>query len=276
MNRDKAEIQFVEESEITEVLSGKPVAIPKMSEQLKRDRSVAKGLFTKKRNEINAIFEEFVEITEVEEKLSELIFCFEGLRKAHVLYHGTLTEKLEIEESNDYLRCEELKFKELAHSLEKCKTKLLSKSENLPSIPNALVQPGESANQSGKSKRSSSIGSSISSTRAKLSAKKAGLLAKASTLQKLNEIEQKQLQLKQVKRELQIEAGLAETEAEEKALAEAEGSKASTKVKSMLPENPIQPSSLVKLWLLQNTDHDMSAIPKEELANPGKEFVTTQ
>ena len=182
MNRDKAEIQFVDESEITEVVSGKAVAIPKMSEQLKRDRSVAKGLFTKKRNESNAIFEEFVEITEVEEKLSELIFCFEGLRKVQVLYHDTLTEKLEIEESRDYLTFEELKFKELAHSLEKCKTKLLSKAENLPSIPNALVQPCESASQSGKSKRSSSIGSSISSTRAKLSAKKAGLGSSYSKL----------------------------------------------------------------------------------------------
>ena len=53
------------------------------------------------------------------------------------------------------------------------------------------------------------------------------------------------MQLKQVKRELQIEVGLAETEAEEKALAEAEGSKASTNFKSVLPENATQQSSLV-------------------------------
>ena len=245
-----------------------------MAEQLRRDRSVAKGLFTKKRNEINAIFEELAEITEAEDNLPELISYFEGLRKAHVLYHDTLIEKLEFEESSDYLRFDELKFKELTHSLEKCKTKLLNKSEIFPTIPNALVKPGVSASQLGKSKRSSSIGCSISNIKAKHSDKNAGLLAKASTLKKLNEIEQKQLQLKQVKRELQIEAGLAETEAEEKALAEAEGSKASTKIKSVLPENPIQPSSLVESWLLQNNDSDTPATPKEDLANPRKEFIT--
>ena len=274
MNSDKTEIKFVEESEITEVLLGEAVALPKMSGQLKRDRSVAKGLFTKKCNEISAIFEELTESSEVEKKLSELISSFEGLVRAHVLYHDTLTEKLEIEESNDYMRFEDLKFKELAHSLDKCKAKLLGNSENLPVSSQSLVTPCDSASQAGKSKGSSSVGSSISSTKAKLSAKKAGLLAKASTLGKLNEIEQKQLQLKQVKRELQIKAGLAETAAEEEALAEAEGSKASTRVKSVLPEDPMQPSSLVNSWLLQNTELNMPAMPKEELSHSHKESTT--
>ena len=236
--------------------------------------SVLKGLFTRKRNEISAIFEELTKSSEVEKKLSELISSFEGLMRAHVLYHDTLTERLEIEESNDYMRFEELKFKELAQSLEKCKAKLVSNSENLPVNSQSLVTPSDSASQAGKSKRSSSVGSSISSTKAKLSAKKAGLLAKATTLGKLNEIEQKQLQLKQVKRELQIKAGLAETEAEEAALAVAEGNKASTKIRSVLPENAMQPSSLVNSWLLQNTELNMPPMRKDEVTHFHKESIT--
>ena len=166
MSSDKAEIKFVEESEVSEVLLGRAVAIPKMAKQLKRDRSVVKGLFTKKRNEISAIFEELTKSSEVEKKLSELISSFEGLMRAHVLYHDTLAERLEIEESNDYMRFEELKFKELAQSLEKCKAKLVSNSENLPANSQSLVTPSDSASQAGKSKRSSSVGSSISSTKA--------------------------------------------------------------------------------------------------------------
>ena len=199
MTSGKTEIKVVEESEIMEVVLGEAVAPLKMSGQVTRDSSVAKGLFTKKRNEISNIFEELTERSEVEKKVSELISSFEGLVRAHVLYHDTLTEKLDIEESNDYMRFEDLKFKELAHSLDKCKAKLLGNSENLPVNLQSLVTPYDSASQAGKSKRSFSVGSSLSSTEAKLSAKTAGLLAKASTLGKLNEIEQKQLQLKQVK-----------------------------------------------------------------------------
>ena len=228
----------------------------------------------KKCNEISGIFGELTESSDVEKTLSELISMFEGLVMAHVLYHDTLTENLEIEESNDYMRFEDLKFKGLAHSLDKCKAKLLGNSENLPVNSQSLGTSYDSASQAGKSKRSFSVGSSISSTKAKLSAKRAGLLAKASTLGKLNELEQKQLQLRQIKQEPQIKAGLAETEAEEGALAEAEGSKASTRVKSILPEDPMQPRSLVNSWLLQNTELNMPAMPKEELSHSHRESTT--
>ena len=46
MSSDKAEIKFVEESEIAEVLLGRAVAIPKMAERLKRDRSVDRAYTT--------------------------------------------------------------------------------------------------------------------------------------------------------------------------------------------------------------------------------------
>ena len=180
------------------------------------------------------------------------MICLENLKKAHILFHDTLSEDEDIDESADYMRFEELKFEDLFSRLEKRRSFLLKEHcESGPLCSKiSQVQPNDSVSHSGKSKNSSTS-SSVSSAMAKLSVIKAGLLAKAASLQKLKELEQQQLQLKQRKRELEIETGLAETEAEEIALANVEGSNVvSSKVVSLLPEkDPIPPNSLVKSWL---------------------------
>ena len=69
------------------------------------------------------------------------------------------------------MRFEDLKFKELAHSLEKCKAKLLGKTENLPLNSQSLVTPCDSANQAGRVKDCPVLEAQFLVQKAKLSAK---------------------------------------------------------------------------------------------------------
>ena len=66
------EVQFVNESEISDVASKATSARSKVvMEQLKRNRSTAKGILTKKRNEIELLINKFESSAAVELKLSE-------------------------------------------------------------------------------------------------------------------------------------------------------------------------------------------------------------
>ena len=98
------------ESEISDVVS-KATSAPSnvVMEQLKRNRSTAKGILTKKRNEIELLINKFESSAAVELKLSELKSAFEQLKLSHGNYHETLTEEEEIQDSLDYLSYEELK-----------------------------------------------------------------------------------------------------------------------------------------------------------------------
>ena len=67
------EVQFVNESEISDVASKATSAPSKVvMEQLKRNRSTAKGILTKKRNKIELLINKFESSAAVEFKLLEL------------------------------------------------------------------------------------------------------------------------------------------------------------------------------------------------------------
>lgn len=116
---ENAKIKFVNESEIAGVVSEKAALLPKMSsQQLRWNRSTAKGLLTKK-NKIESLLNKLQHASDVELKTLELETSLESLKKAHVLYHDTLSEDENIDESADYVRFEELKVEDLFSRLEK-------------------------------------------------------------------------------------------------------------------------------------------------------------
>ena len=101
-------------------------------------------------------------------------------------------------------------------------------AQRLLTAESAYVAPEDSVSNAGSRDSfhtRSVIGSCTSSTasaRARSAAKKAALEAKAATLQKLHDLEIEELRIKQRKAELQLEADIAEAEAERRVFEEAE------------------------------------------------------
>ena len=102
----------------------------------------------------------------------------------------------------------------------------------------------ELASSATKSRKSaSSVSSSVSNARAKISARKAGLLAKANMLKKMQSLEQEELKLKQ---DLNLEAKLAQADAEEHALMEEEEGNVGGVVND---EPPLPLNAYVSSWM---------------------------
>ena len=130
------EVAFVNESEVPEVVSENPGAVPKTSiVQLKRDRGVAKGLLTKKRNEMESYIDKFESAAVVKIKLAELNSALERLEHAHTLYHEPLSDHEDIQDSLDYFNYEELKVKDLISRVQKCQISLAKEQPENPSTP---------------------------------------------------------------------------------------------------------------------------------------------
>ena len=234
------------ESEISDVVS-KATSAPSnvVMEQLKRNRSTAKGILTKKRNEIELLINKFESSAAVELKLSELKSAFEQLKLSHGNYHDTLTEEEEIQDSLDYLSYEELKVEDLISRLQKCKDSV--EKMNLEGPLGSKSNHSELASNTTKSRKSaSSVSSSVSNARAKVSARKAGLLAKANMLKKMQSLEQEGLKLKQMQQDLNLEAKLAQADAEERALMEAEEGNVGGVVND---EPPLPLNAYVSSWM---------------------------
>lgn len=168
--------------------------------RLKRDRGIAKGILTKKRNEIESLIDKFGSIAGVEIKLAELNSALERLEHVRAFYHETLNDHEDIQDSLDYFNYEELKVKDLISRVQNYQISLAKEQPEKPLTP--IVKPSDSISNFG-SKRSS-VASSVSSARAKASARKVKLLTEANALKKMQNLEQEELRLQQAKEELKI------------------------------------------------------------------------
>ena len=225
------EVTFVNESEISEFVSEASSALPNKPSagQLKRQRGAAKGVLTKKRNEIESRINQFECPEEGDRQIAELETALEMLGQIHAAFHETLSGEEEIQDSVDYFQYEEAKVKDLTARIKMSCSTCVKQSEQ-HSTP--TVEPCDSVSKAG-SKNSSA--SSVSSARAKATARKAKLLAEASALKKIQQIQKEELKLQQTKQELEMKKQIAMAEAEERVLAEAEGNHELSDVKVSAP-----------------------------------------
>eukprot|EP00794_Sanderia_malayensis_P021083 gene21083-23139_t len=262
------EVEFVNDNEITGVLSEGPPTLSKTSiAGLKQNRSIAKRNLTRKRNEIENIFDKFENSNEITEKISELKFALERLKNAHAHYHKTISEAEteEIQESFDYFNFEEIKVKNLISALLQ-RQNLLSKEK----VDEGLIPAEDPSDSISNAETRTSIAtcSSISSARARASARKAKFQAEANALQRLQILQQEELKLQQKKEQLKLETELAKAQAEERALAEAEGI-------SIYDSSSVKSAPRVSAWVekIRENNNNPSNIPEKiQSTSPDKKL----
>ncbi|CAB3981354.1 PREDICTED: uncharacterized protein LOC107342904, partial [Paramuricea clavata] len=196
--------------------------------QLKRARSTAKGILSKRQNELTDIFSKTDNSSELEKKLSEMHKALEKFRTAHDAFHDNLQDEDDILESNDYYEAVIERFSDLK---ERATQKLcLWKQDNVEldirpedSVSNAGSRAGSESQVTSMSKLSKrSSNSSVSVSRARASAKKAILEAQSASLAKRQALQEEQLRLQQKADQLDLETELAKAQAEERAYLEAD------------------------------------------------------
>ena len=200
--------------------------------QLKKLRSTAKGLVTRKRNEINELLSTpMPHIDELKKRAHELETVMEKFQISHGNYHQNLKDEEDIEESNEYLEAEQTRVNYLIE-------RIVNVIEHQSSIVPHIIDPHDSASNTGKSKLlslkqskishksgsriSSSVRSTTSSAKAKAVAKKAALEVEAANYKKKMALQQEELQLQQKQEMLDLEIELQKAKAEEQAYIEIE------------------------------------------------------
>ena len=217
------------------------------SEKLRRNRSAAKGSVTKKIKELTELKLNLRNENEAQMKLLEFNDVVNKFYVAHEVYHATLQNDCDLEDSDEYLYTETRRIENFQQTLKDWITSLATKQLTLETE----VESGDSASNivhKSRMKSRSSITSSRrskaeSSTRSSIAnaiAKKAGLVAEAAALNKHQALEEEELRLryeelaqqrrqeeerlrlKQKRQQLQLETEIAKAEAEERAYAMAE------------------------------------------------------
>ena len=201
-------------------------ANPQSPDDLKAACSFAKTNVTRKVNRLNELLSARESADAIQRVQTELNEVLEEFKIAHEAYHGQIKTETERQESERYYHW----LIELASELEReiCSWIMQPDAQRLLTAESAYVAPDDSVSNAGS--RDSfhtrsvieSCTSSTASARARSAAKKAALEAKAATLQKLHDLEIEELRIKQRKAELQLEADIAEAEAERRVFKEAE------------------------------------------------------
>ena len=162
--------------------------------QLKKLRSTAKGLVTRKRNEINELLSTpMPHIDELKKRTQDLATVMEKFQISHENYHQNLKDEEDIEESNEYFEAEQTRVNYLME-------RITNVIEHRSSIVPHIIDPHDSVSNTGKSKLlsskhtkiscksgsriSSSVRSTTSSAKAKAAAKKAALEVEAANYKK--------------------------------------------------------------------------------------------
>ena len=198
--------------------------------ETKRARGIAKGVVTRKINEITDLMTDENNVDEVNRKINELKEAFENFQAAHRTFHSELTEREAIEESTSYY---DSVFDQVEHLQESADVWLTGiETTRLINSFQVQVRPDDSVSNVGtrslvsrasrSSRTSQTSRSSSASARAKAAARKAILEAEAATLKRLHQIEEEELKLRQRKTKLKFETELAKAEAEELVYAQAE------------------------------------------------------
>ena len=198
--------------------------------ETKKARATAKGVVTRRINEITDLMMDKNNVDEVNRKTNELKEAFEKFEATHKTFHSQLTEKEAIEESTSYFNAVFDQVEGLQENVVIWLTGI--EATRLISSFQAQVTPDDSVSNVGtrslvsrasRSSRTSQMSrTSSASARAKAAAKRAILEAEAATLKRLHEIEEEELKLRQRKTKLKFETELAKAEAEELVYAQAE------------------------------------------------------
>ena len=201
-------------------------AKPQSSDDLKAARSFAKTNVTTKVNRLHELLSAREPADAIQRVQIELTEVLQEFKSAHEAYHSQIKTERERQESEKYYDL----LVELASELEREISSWITQpdAQRLLTAQSTYVAPEDSVSNAG-SRNSfhtrSAIGSCTSSTasaRARSAAKKAALEAKAATLQKLHDLEIEELRIKQRKAEVQLQADIAEAEAERRVFEEAE------------------------------------------------------
>ena len=169
--------------------------------ETKKARGIAKGVVTRKINQITDLMTDENNGDEVNRKINELKEAFEKFQAAHRTFHSELTEREATEESTSYY---DSVFDQVEHLQESADVWLTGiETTRLINSFQVQVRPDNSASNVGTrslvswASRSSCTSqmsrSSSTSARAKAAARKAILEAKAAMLNRLHQIEELKL-----------------------------------------------------------------------------------
>ena len=195
--------------------------------QLKKLCSTAKGLVTRKRNEINELLSSpMPHIDELKKRAQDLETVMEKFQISHENYHQNLKDDEDMEESNEHFEAEQTRVNYLIE-------RITNVIDHQSSIVPHIIDPHDSVSNTGKSKLpsskhtkiscksgsriSSSVRSTTSSTKAKAAAKKAALEVEAANYKKKMALQQEELQLQQKQEMLDLKIKLQKVTAEEQA-----------------------------------------------------------
>ena len=166
-------------------------------------RGAAKGVVTRKINEIRDLMTDENNVDEVNRKTNELKEAFDKFHAAHRTFHSQLTEGEAIEESTSYF---DSVFDQVEHVQESVDVWLTGiETTRLINSFQVQIRPDDSVSNVGtrslvsrvshSSRTSQSSRTSSASARAKAAARKAILEAEAATLKRLHQIEEEELKL---------------------------------------------------------------------------------
>ena len=115
--------------------------------QLKKLRSMAKGLVTRKRNEINELLSTpMPHIDELKKRAHDLETVMEKFHISHENYHQNLKDDEDIEESNEYFEAEQTRVNYLIEGI-------MNVIDHQSSIVPHIIDPHDSiSSNTGKSK----------------------------------------------------------------------------------------------------------------------------
>ncbi|CAB4001611.1 Hypothetical predicted protein [Paramuricea clavata] len=215
------------------------------SEQLRRNRSAAKGNITKKIKELSELKLTFLDVSEARNKRHEFNDVVNNFYVAHERYHDAIKDEYDLEDSHEYLQIEIRRIENFQRTLEEWITSLSTEHRTLEYD----VKSGDSASNIAYKSRSKTRNSVVSSRKTEAStrssmanatAKKAALKAEAAALNEHRALEEEELRLKhqelaqqqrqeeerlrlkQRKHQLQLQTQIAKAEAEERVYAMAD------------------------------------------------------
>ena len=192
----------------------------KLIDQLKLVRSSTDAHVSQKVNKLNKLMAECENIEALNKVREELQQVLQEFQVAHEAYHGLIKTESEQEESSRYYNS----VLEIVSELEQEITSWLKKPALQTSVTPINVRPRDFVSTVGSrvSFHTRSVASSSASSKVEVATRKATLEARAAALQNLHELQIEEMRLQQRKAQIELEAEIAEAEAERRAYEENE------------------------------------------------------
>ena len=188
----------------------------------KAARGSAKGVITRKENEILDLMTELTErkLSLVKSKMDEMALAMRKFRQCHIEYHGQLSLDEERDCSEDYYAEVERRYINLLE-------KISNYERAVEHQRHSKIAEGECDNQplrdsASQVRRCSGASSAVSSARAKAAAKIAAMKTEAHALEEQQRLEEEELRIQQIRHKLRVQTELAKAQAEESVLADIE------------------------------------------------------